>query len=299
MMMTADQTNRRQRYVRMAFTALGVIAFAFFSIQAWRYAGITRAIAEWQFGRINLFFPMGTIILLALLILLPVLLIALIIRARRRREPAQEVPLPADDVARMHARNRRFVGLTQATAAFAFAGAIIFGITYQLLPQGAPPATIANADIGRGDGGPIRLAGQIDTRHVVQLDRRQLLAQRDLFIAPVYGRTSNAAHYFIEVTPLGSALEPIPQPIVGQLGRDTLPREALPLFAAAGVRIAPDARIIYQNSGSLGWPYLAAASQFLIVGLFALLFAALLRWRRRRFDARVARIDQPAELTRR
>jgi hypothetical protein len=283
-----NKVEPRLRLLSITFFAFLMVAFAIFAVQTWRYSGIARWLGEWQFGLLRVYFPMSTALALGLLSALPIGLIFMIMRMRETRsvsDPVDPQTEMADRIAAIRRRNWRYIVFVQAVAGFAFVGAIIFGMKLLALQEAAAQGPVISADQPVAlDSGPVRIAGRIDSRHVVRLDQQQALFRRDLFIAPLLGQSGGAVQYFAEVQPIGTTLEPASTPFSGQISAEAFPKEAISLFEGAGVRVAPNARIIFQSSGSLGWPYRAAASQFLAIGFFALLFAALLRWRRRRLE---------------
>lgn len=299
------QAKKKRR--RIGLVVLALLGSALLGVLIWQqifYRGLILPIGEWQFGVIDSFFPVLTVMALALIAAVPALLLLAIIalwrrrRRRRQNEAATEAMAPplreaerrlqrAARGARRMARLMAFAALLSITGCIA---AIVLLI--QLPDETAPPLIVNTATQHHPREGPARLIGRPVLSQVAVFSRRVLLLRRDLFVVPIAPPRGQPVRFFLEVDGL-DAPPPDPAALTGMLVRGGLPRPLAVLYRDHGVMVASDAYLLHNSTQSLAWPYEITAFQLAVTAIGSLLFWRLFLWRLRRIreTARWARAE--------
>lgn len=285
--------SRWQLYL-LALLATGLIALL--TWQLFFYRGVFRPIGEWQFSRLDYYFPLLTMGLLALLAMLPALLLlgAVWLWRRRRRRPAavqsadNEVAMRLQRAQRGAARMTRFMGFATMAALIGLAISII--LLFRLPTEDQPTAVVQTAAATVPANGPARLLGVPDRRRIAFLSRQVLLLRRDLYVAPIMPPRGKPVRYFVEVAGPGDDGSDV-NGSFGILMRDGMPPPLLTLYRDAGLNMTSKPHLLFASSESLSWPYATAAYQLAIATLGFALFWGLFRWRWRRLNAAVAMVQ--------
>lgn len=285
----------KKRRPRIGLVVLALLGSALLGVLTWQqifYRGLILPIGEWQFGAIDSFFPLLTVMALALIAALPALLLLVLValwRRRRRRhdEAAAATVAPpvreAERRLRRAARGaRRMARLMAFAALLSVAGCIGAIVLLTRLPdENAPLLVVDAATQHHPREGPARLVGRPVLTQVAVFSRQVLLLRRDLFVMPVAPPRGQPVRFFVEVDGL-DAPPPDPAALTGMLVRGGLPRPLAVLYRDHGVMVASNPYVLYNSSHSLVWPYEITAFQLAVTAIGSLLFWWLFHWRLRR-----------------
>lgn len=286
------------RHARIGLVAATVLGFALLGLLTWQqifYRGWFFPLGEWQFGEIDRFFPLVTILFLALIVSVPALLIAAAVFLWRRRHTAraQAIVSSSEEEYRFWRARRgavRMARLMIFIITLAVVGLVlVFVLLFQLPDDNAPPVNVDTAHTAVVRDGPARLIGSFDTRRVALFSRRILLLRRDLFVVPVIPPRGQPIRYFVEVS--NFADRSLPRAPEGILIRGGMPGPLLVLYRDHRAPVADQPALLFASRESLDWPYAITAFQLLILIVGCSVFLGLFRWRIRGIETRMRALE--------
>lgn len=244
--------------------ALAVFLYALFA--ALEYIGLIRTLGEWQFATFGFYAPMLTVTgLTAVSVLVARLLHILLRRNRGIRVSAGQ--------------SRSAIVARDALFAISFlAGGIALAaaINLQLLPDRRGPArTLTSEGVNVGYEGVARLAGFRTSGPMARYTEGVAFWRRTIFIVPLQatgGRGDAPVSVFAEIGPEGATGQGDAN-LIGIMRRDAVPSELVPLYQAAGVRVAPQASVLFRDARSMAFGSIVLVAEATVIAVLALLAA--------------------------
>jgi uncharacterized membrane protein len=294
--MAQGPENSGRKSNRLATRILFVwalIVSAFFLWQTIFYRGIPGRLAEWQYARIDTYYP--TLTLLALIALFTLPFLALI--ALRRRLSTSKVELSSRSKA--IAAGRPFLRILYGLSAASFLAALVtLLLMFRLPAEGGSVQQIKLSD--RYDATPnegaTNLIGAIDYRHVAKLEENMGPIKRDTHFAPILpiGGKPTQIEFFVELTPSRDNPGSFMAVGAGILRRDSLPGELVSLYRNSGYAVGRPHYVLHKSVETMQWPFVVVAVQYAIIGLILLIVALLYRRHRNRMKEKLSEVSREA-----
>lgn len=238
-----------------------------------RYIGIVGRLGEWQFGRMNLYYPALTTMLLALLVLIPLALIVWAALWFVRRKSRESKTLRAFGAA---GRLTWFFFAMAAAAGLAALAALVFAFQ---IPSGEGPVRDVRLGTTGAESPPqgrTRLTGSIDYTRATWITEDLILFKREMYIAPMVAQNSDGTEqlrYFVQIPRVGPTARRVPSTATGVLVRRALPREVGQLYLNTRNPVADDHYLLFASAQTARWRPLTIAGEFALLALISLAFA--------------------------
>jgi hypothetical protein len=279
--MNGARIRRTPRPLQGGVAAWSVLVGLVLLWQAVTYRGLVAFAAEWQLNEFGNYYPILTFLALIILFVSPSLLLL------RTRDSSSRHRESTSQLRRAEAFARRYSRVMFGVAAICgCASAISLGLM-ALLPgaSGAPQRiSVSDAVPAQPREGLTELAGKILYNRTSAFEEDLWIAHRSTRFAPIVeeGADESDIRYFVELPATDRAVPNAgPAARWGILKEGGLPGELARLYRYAGFRIRPSHYVLFASAATMRWPYLVAAVEFLIAGLFALTAGAFLSFRRR------------------
>lgn len=250
-----------------------ILIGAYFVWLSVRYIGIVWQLGEWQFGRINLYYPALTSMLLALIILIPVALVVWAVIWLMRRKSRESRTLRAFGAA---GRLTWFFFAMAAAAGLAAIAALIFAFQ---LPGGEGPVRevrLGTTGAESPQQGRTTLTGWIDYTRASWITEDLILFKREMYIAPMVAQNSDGTEelrYFVQIPRVGPTARRVPSTATGVLVHRALPREVFQLYRNTRNAVADDHYLLFASAQTARWRPLTIAAEFAVLALVSLAFA--------------------------
>lgn len=284
-----QQPARRRKWATPMVLISGLLLASFVVYQAFAYRGFISSLAEWQFGRIDTYYPMATLLVLLAIFALVVWLVVSIDRRRQRTTPPEQE--------RVFRNGQRLAGGLNAIAVMlGVASVLTLALMLFSVPSaGAPFAVTVGSAVPTPDGTAADLRGLVRYDRLSRLRQNVLLFGRTNYYAPVEPLSGAApgdgVAYFVERTD-AAAGPPRVETNRGLLRTGALPGEIAHMYRNAGIAISPEASLLQPSGAHARWPFLVLALQF---ALLAIIFAAFAYYERRRLKRTIERSDELRE----
>lgn len=268
----AVQTRTSRILRAVAFPALVVLVLILLGLSlGWSYTGAMRWLGEVQFRLLNRWHPALSVLLLAAIF---AILWRIAVFAWRRKRTDHSDPL---DV------RRRLITYYRALT-FLFAGSAILAVLLALaavfhlmtLPGDEGPARTIAPDSGSTlVEGPVVMEGWRTIGPLARYEEGLLGIGPNLWLVPVASRSSSLGREYTLFVEVPDRRHPIiADRHSGILRRDALPPEVAMLYRLNGMRVMPEAGVVFLNSTSVQRGALFFLFESLVAALIALGFTA-------------------------
>lgn len=291
--MVSEQNNQvpaKRGWVPQTMLTIGLLLGAFLLYQAFVYRGFVSSLAEWQFGRIESYFPLATLLILLAVFSLVVWMVVSSIAKRKKRNE-----LPEHE--RVFRNGHRLAnGLTVIATVLGLAAVTSLVLMFAWVPStGTPVAVNAGSSFAPESGATTDLRGLVRHDRTARFRQHILLFHRTIYYAPVEpvrgAAPGEPVAYFVERDDAGAGPATV-ETNRGLLRANALPGEIARMYQDAGIELSPEVMVLQPGTAHARWPFLVLAGQF---ALQAIIFGAFAYYERRRLKRTIERMAAAQE----
>lgn len=277
---TMMTVTRRDQAIDGGMIALAVAGAVILLWQGSQYIGLVERLGEWQFAKVDRYWPTLTPTLIVLLALIVMGLIMMLRHRYRARRGASAVT-PLEQYQRVLIGETRLLRIAAMLTAIGAVGALFCVLSVFTISDVGPVREVDVRAAATPLEGPARLLGRIDMAHIAILSHHVLFVRQDLPLAPVASSTG-IVRYLVELERVPTRLEQYSAPHTGSLRRFPAARELAPLYRSVGITLGDNPYVLLRSAETLRWTWKAAAAQSAVFALVAGCFAGIFRHRRKR-----------------
>lgn len=287
--MTDGQTmmtvTRRDQAIDGSVIALASIGAAILLWQGGEYIGLVERLGEWQFAKVDRYWPTLTLALIVLLAVIVASLVMLLRHRYRMRRGASTVT-PIELYQRVLVGETRLLRIASMLMMIGAVGALFCIFSVFTVDDTVVVRDVDVRATATPPEGPVRLIGRVDTAHIAILSRNVLFARQDLVLAPI-AVSSGGVRYLVELERVPTRREQYSVPRTGLLQRFPAARELALLYYSVGITLDDHPYVLLRSADTLRWTWKASAAQSIVFALVAGCFAVVFRRRRKRLIERL------------